>query len=68
MSCGISCRLGLDPALLWLWHRLGAVAPIGPLARELVYAAGVALQSKINKEYCSVTYRSLIYISDMPSL
>ena len=21
MSCGIGCRCGLDPALLWLWHR-----------------------------------------------
>ena len=27
-----------DPALLWLWHRLAAAAPTGPLAWELPYA------------------------------
>ena len=26
MSCGVGCRLNLDPVLLWLWHRLAAVA------------------------------------------
>ena len=50
VSCGVGCRLGSDPALLWLWHRLAAVAPIRPLARETPYAGGVALKSKkINK-------------------
>ena len=34
MSCGVGCRCGLDPLLLWLWHRLAATAPIGPLAWE----------------------------------
>ena len=33
-------------ALLWLWCRPAAVAPIGPLAWELPYAEGVALKSK----------------------
>ena len=28
MSCGVGCRCGLDPLLLWLWHRLVATAPI----------------------------------------
>ena len=28
VSCGIGCRCASDPALLWLWHRLAAVAPI----------------------------------------
>ena len=42
MSCGIGCRLGSDPALLWLWRRLVATAPIGPLAWESPYATGVA--------------------------
>ena len=28
MSCGISHRCGLDLALLWLWHRPAATAPI----------------------------------------
>ena len=45
MSCGVDHRCGLDPSLLWLWHRLAAVAPIQPLAWELPYAMGEALKS-----------------------
>ena len=33
-----------DPALLWLWCRLAAAAPIQPLAWELLYDVGVALK------------------------
>ena len=33
-----------DPALLWLWCRLAATAPIRPLAWEPPYATGVALE------------------------
>ena len=46
MSCGVGCRWSSDPALLWLWYRLAAVAPIWPLAWEPPYAVGVALKSK----------------------
>ena len=42
VSCGVSHRRGLDPALLWLWPRLAATAPIRPLAWEPPYAAGAA--------------------------
>ena len=50
MSCGVGCRRGLDPVLLWLWCRLTGVAPIQPLARELPYASRAALKSqKTNK-------------------
>ena len=42
MSCGVGRRLGSDPALLWLWRRLVAAAPIRPLAWEPPYAAGAA--------------------------
>ena len=42
MSCGVGCRRSSDPELLWLWRRLVATAPIGPLAWEPPYAAGVA--------------------------
>ena len=38
------------PALLWLWHRLAAVAPIQPLAWEVPYATGVALKSEKKKK------------------
>ena len=33
-----------DLALLWLWCRLAAGAPIGPLAWEPPYAVGAALE------------------------
>ena len=46
VSCGVGHRWGLDPALLWLWHRPATVAPIQPLAWELPYAEGVGLKSK----------------------
>ena len=42
VSCGVGCRHGSDPALLWLWRRPAAITPIGPLAWEPPYAAGVA--------------------------
>ena len=35
-------RHGSDPALLWLWRRLAATAPIQPLAWEPPYATGAA--------------------------
>ena len=43
MSYGVGRRHGLDPALLWLWHRPAATAQIGPLAWEPPCAMGVAL-------------------------
>ena len=49
MSCSVGRRQGLDPVLLWLWHRLTATAPIGPLAWKPPYAAGVALKRQ-NKQ------------------
>ena len=36
--------------LLWLWHRLAAVAPIGPPAWEPTYATGAALKREIEKK------------------
>ena len=47
MSCGVGCRLCLDPELLWLW--LVATALIGPLAWEPPYATGVA-QEKAKRQ------------------
>ena len=42
MSCDVGCSHGLDPTLLWPWHRPVATAPIGPLAWEPPYATGAA--------------------------
>ena len=39
-----------DLALLWLWHRLAAAAPIQPLAWELPYAPGMSLKAKKSKQ------------------
>ena len=33
-----------DPALLWLWHRPAAAAPIQPLAWGPTYTTGAALK------------------------
>ena len=50
MSCGVGCRRGLDPMLLWLWCRPEATAPIRSLAWEPPHAVGAALQkTKLNK-------------------
>ena len=46
MSYGVGHRCGLDPALLWLWGRPAALAPIRPLAWELPFASGAALEIK----------------------
>ena len=45
-SHGVGHRCGLDPTLLWLWHRPAAVASIQPLVWKLSYAKGAALKSK----------------------
>ena len=46
VSCGVGHRRGSDLALLWLWCRPAAVAPIRPLAWELLYGTGAALKSQ----------------------
>ena len=46
VSYGVGHRHGSDPALLWLWHRPAAVAPVRPLAWEPPYAAGAALKKR----------------------
>ena len=49
MSCGIGHRQGSDLALLWLWRRPAAGAPISPLAWEPPYATGAALKRQKKK-------------------
>ena len=50
VSYGVLHRCGSDLALLWLWHRPEAVAPIRPLAWEPPYAVGVALKRQKDKK------------------
>ena len=52
MSCGVHHRLSSDPALLWLWCRPAAVAPIQSLAhRKLTYAMSAALKRQKKEKY-----------------
>ena len=44
VSCGVGRRFGLGLALLWLWHRPVATAPVRPPAWEPPYAISVALK------------------------
>ena len=39
-----------DPALLWLWCKPAAIAPIRPLVWQLPYTTGAALKSKKKKK------------------
>ena len=50
MSCGVGRRRSSDLALLWLWYRPAAEAPIRPLAWKPPYVAGVALKKKKTKK------------------
>ena len=50
MSCGVGHRHGLDLALLWLWCRPVAAAPIGPLDWEHPFAVGAALKRQKTKK------------------
>ena len=50
VSSGVGCRCGLDPALLWLWNRPVAIAPIRPLDWESPYAMGAALEKAKRQE------------------
>ena len=51
MSCGVGHRRGSDLAMLWLWHRPQATAPIRSLAWEPPYAMDSVLKwQKTKKE------------------
>ena len=50
MSCGVGHRRVLDPALLWLWYRPVATAPLRPLAWEPPYAACGPKRQKTKKK------------------
>ena len=50
MSCDVARSCSLDLALLWLCHRLAAAAPIQPLAQDLPYATGAALNRRKKKK------------------
>ena len=56
VSCGVGYRCSSDLALLRLWSRPAATAPIRPLAWEPPYAMGVALKrQKVLLKYRRLT-------------
>ena len=52
MSCGIGCRCGLDPALLWLWCRPVATALIRSLAWILHMPQCGPKKDQKKKKFC----------------
>ena len=58
MSCGVGHRRGSDLVLLWLWCRLAATAPVGPLAWEPPYAPGEALENTTRQKKAFAAYTS----------
>ena len=53
MRCGVGCKDGSDPALLWLWRRPVATAPIRPLGWGPPYAVSGTLKKKRQKKNSS---------------
>ena len=64
VSYGVDRRRGSDLALLWLWQRLAAAAPIRPLGWELLCAVGVALKrnKQTNKQKTVKTVKFMLNI------
>ena len=60
MRCDIGHRHGPDLALLWLWHRPEAVAPIRLLAWEPLYAMSVVLKKKKKVEEIALCIAPLL--------
>ena len=61
MSCGIGRRRGSDPALLWLWCRLVAIAPIRTLAWETPCAVGAAQEMAKKKKKERQDEKTVVY-------
>ena len=69
MSCGVGCRRGLDPKLLWLWCGLAATTPIRFLAWEPPYATGVALgKAKKDKKQTNKQKQKNLYSENYKTL
>ena len=68
MSCGVGHRHGLHPRLLWLWCRLAAPAPIGPLAWEPPCAASAAVKRQKDQTNKQTKPPAIAGLHTFPSL
>ena len=69
MSCGVGHRRGSDLALLLLWCRLAAVAPIQPLVWEPPFVMGGALKrKKIDKNFKNKILKKNLKINKFASV
>ena len=62
VSCGVGRRLNSDPALPWLWHRLAAAAPVGPLVWFFSYATHTTLKTKKKKKNSEVLIQATTWM------
>ena len=72
MTCGVGRRRSSDPALLRLWRRQAATAPIRPLAWEPPYVTGAApekdKQNKTKNPYKTHFLQSSLFTRPPPPL
>ena len=76
MSCGVGHRHSLNLALLWLWRRPVAMAPIRLQAWEPPYAMGATLQNikekqtnrktKVVPEFSCLHFFAVFFLSSVP--
>ena len=64
MSCGVGHRCSSYLALLWLWCRLAAAAPIRPLAWDSPYATGATLKRQKDKKEINEVLDNIVGVSD----
>ena len=64
MICGVGLRCSSDLALLCLWCRPAAAAPVQPLAWELPYAVDVALKRKKKMKILILFFIQLPLVKD----
>uniref|UniRef100_A0A8C3VJN5 Interleukin-18-binding protein n=1 Tax=Catagonus wagneri TaxID=51154 RepID=A0A8C3VJN5_9CETA len=65
-GCGVGRRCGSDPALLWLWCRPAAAAPIGPLAREPPMCR--RCRPRKTKVQNSLGLQQMVFLTPLPNL
>ena len=62
MCCGVGCRCGSDPMLLWLWSKPAAAVPIWPLSLETSICHRGGPKKQTNKQ----TKNSKAFLKELP--